>query len=93
MTKRYLTQEALFTNFWITNIAGAVSGVCALSVFVPMELLKVKAQNNRHAAKMSYSDAMSVIYQKRGLAGFYKGASVTFWREVPTHSLFFTAYE
>lgn len=70
--------------------AGAGAGVALSVVLSPLELIKCRVQ-----AGVDASVALSVqrVWRDHGVAGFARGLSATFAREIPGNALFFASYE
>ena len=75
-----------------TMWGGAIGGFCSLSVAVPVDLLKSRAQMTRDG-KLNYPKEMRHILSTKGAAGMYRG----FWefalRDVPGWAVYFSAFE
>ena len=59
--------------------------------FVPVELIKVRAQQN-NLSNLVYRDEVSKILRKDGIKGLYRGFMPMFMREVPTFGIYFLSY-
>lgn len=70
-------------------LAGATAGFMGLSVFVPVELLKCRAQMTFNGS-MSYMEEIKSLYKCNGM---YKGFWAMFWRDVPGFAAHFLIYE
>ncbi|TPX78595.1 hypothetical protein CcCBS67573_g00105 [Chytriomyces confervae] len=82
--------------FW----AGCGSGLVNAFLACPMELVKIRLQNqtssNGGSSMTSYSgpiDCCRKIYKTGGIRAFYKGLHVTIWRETPSYGAYFASYE
>ncbi|KAJ3258325.1 hypothetical protein HDU77_002338 [Chytriomyces hyalinus] len=82
--------------FW----AGCGSGLVNAFLACPMELVKIRLQNqtssNGGGSMTSYSgpiDCCRKIYKTGGIRAFYKGLHVTIWRETPSYGAYFASYE
>lgn len=73
-------------------IAGAFAGFASLSIFVPLELLKCRAQIDKQGG-VSYSQVVSDLYKAQGLRGLYRGFWATAWRDTPAWAVYFASYE
>lgn len=80
-------------NRWQTYfISGLVSGTLCLSVYVPFEVCKIRAQTSEDKF-MSYRKAVPMIYKHQGFKGFYQGSTAQFWRDALPFGLYFWSYE
>jgi hypothetical protein len=61
-------------------------------VYVPIEVLKIRAQNNKERM-INYREYIPKIIKNEGYRGLYKGFWPTFWRDVPGLGLYFFSYE
>ena len=71
--------------------AGTFGGFTSLIAFVPVELIKVRAQNNSQS-KTIYREEIKKIYSKDGIRGLYRGFSANFMRDCPTMGVYFLSY-
>eukprot|EP00842_Homolaphlyctis_polyrhiza_P001980 jgi/Hompol1/2783/HPOL_006161-RA len=70
--------------FWAGCISGFVNGFFSS----PMELVKIRLQNQDGAGKPLYSgpmDCVRKIYARQGIVGLYKGLGTTLIRETPSY--------
>ncbi|KAI8808868.1 mitochondrial carrier domain-containing protein [Cladochytrium replicatum] len=78
-------------------LAGSVSGFVNSFVACPMELVKIRLQNQ--VANSGYPlyrgpvDCIRQIYQRAGIGGFYRAMHCTMWRETPSYGAYFASYE
>ena len=72
-------------------LSGCFGGFLGLIAFVPVELIKCRAQNNT-ASKTNYRQEISKIIRKEGYFGLYRGYCAQFLREVPTMGIYFLSY-
>ncbi|KAJ3293135.1 hypothetical protein HDU79_000652 [Rhizoclosmatium sp. JEL0117] len=83
--------------FW----AGCGSGFVNAFLSCPMELIKIRLQNQTSnvcpsTSLTSYSgnlDCIKKLYKQGGISSFYRGLHVTIWRETPSYGAYFAAYE
>ena len=73
-------------------IGGAVAGFASLSIFVPLELLKCRAQVDK-VGGVSYSKMIKNLFQQQGIPGLYRGFWATAWRDTPAWAVYFALYE
>eukprot|EP00347_Sterkiella_histriomuscorum_P009937 403339300 len=73
-------------------VTGAVGGTLGLFMLVPTEVLKCNIQVNT-GKFISYKEFIPIIYEKKGIKGFYQGYWATFWRDVPGWAIYFYSYE
>ncbi|KAG0193268.1 hypothetical protein DFQ28_005886 [Apophysomyces sp. BC1034] len=76
--------------------AGGVCGILCWLVVFPVDLVKSLMQKEILAPQPMYKNASACvrdIYHQRGMAGFYRGVTVTLMRAFPIHSLNFLVYE
>lgn len=72
-------------------LAGIFSGLACLTVTVPAELLKWRAQADNHNF-INYRRTLKEIWKTKGIKGIYQGWWVTFIRDVPWWALYFWCY-
>jgi len=72
--------------------AGALAGLCSLSIFVPGDLLKCRAQMTSEG-NMSYVAETKSILRQQGIAGLYRGFWASAWRDVPGWAVYFASFE
>jgi hypothetical protein len=72
-------------------ISGSFGALVALSVVVPSDLMKVRAQTS--SGKVNYSSLFKSISRDHGTMGLYRGFWATFWRDVPNWGVYFVTYE
>lgn len=73
-------------------LAGAFAGFASLSIFVPLELLKCRAQVQREG-DIRYGAMIRELYQMQGVAGLYRGFWAMAWRDIPGWAAYFAGYE
>ncbi|TPX71896.1 hypothetical protein SpCBS45565_g00989 [Spizellomyces sp. 'palustris'] len=86
---------------WSIFLAGSASGAVNAFFSCPMELVKIRLQNQRGTSTLQglvpiYKgpvDCMRQIYRTNGFAGFYRGLACTLWRETPSYGAYFASYE
>jgi solute carrier family 25 carnitine/acylcarnitine transporter 20/29 len=74
--------------------AGAFSGLINSFLSCPIELLKIRLQNQ--AKEKLYNgniDLIKKIWARNGWKGFYKGLGITIIRETPSYGVYFASYE
>ena len=71
--------------------AGAVAGTFGLTLSVPVELLKNRAQMNKDG-NLSTSKELKVIIRQDGFLGLYRGFWAMAIREIPGCAIYFGAY-
>ncbi|KAI9361245.1 mitochondrial carrier domain-containing protein, partial [Zopfochytrium polystomum] len=76
------------TIFW----AGCFSGSINALVSCPMELVKIRLQNQQNLYTGPI-DCCRKIFRAEGLRGFYRGFHATLWRETPSYGAYFASYE
>lgn len=81
-------------------IAGAGSGAVNAVFSCPIELVKIRLQNQLNAkeqwSRKPYSgpiDCAQTLWREQGSRGFFRGLTATFWRETPSYGAYFVAYE
>ncbi|XP_006007093.1 solute carrier family 25 member 45 [Latimeria chalumnae] len=84
-------------------IAGCFSGIVQLLVSAPVDLVKVRLQNQTHPYKYKLRGAqpkykgplhcMVSILREEGLPGLYRGVSALWIRDVPAYGQYFLTYE
>ncbi|KNC96212.1 uncharacterized protein SPPG_08365 [Spizellomyces punctatus DAOM BR117] len=86
---------------WSIFLAGSASGAVNAFFSCPMELVKIRLQNQRSTSTLQGQipiykgplDCMRQIYRTNGLRGFYRGLACTLWRETPSYGAYFASYE
>ncbi|CAO3684043.1 unnamed protein product [Rhizopus stolonifer] len=77
-------------------LAGGICGIMCWLVVFPLDLVKSLIQKEILQTKPKYGNTKNCIqdiYRRGGLAGFYRGITVTLIRAFPIHSLNFLVYE
>ncbi|KAJ3416844.1 hypothetical protein HDV05_008429 [Chytridiales sp. JEL 0842] len=81
----------------ISNIfwAGCGSGFVNSFFSCPMELVKIRLQNQKDGKKMYKGplDCCRCIWRTEGPRGFFRGFGATVWRETPSYGVYFASYE
>jgi solute carrier family 25 2-oxodicarboxylate transporter 21 len=72
-------------------LSGCFAGLCSLTIVLPFDLLKVKAQASKE--KVKYRELLPRVLKEEGLRGLYKGLHPTFYRDVPTFGIYFWVNE
>ena len=72
--------------------AGALAGLCSLSIFVPGDLLKCRAQMTSEGS-LSYIAETKAILRQQGIAGMYRGFWASACRDIPGWAVYFAAFE
>ena len=70
---------------------GAFAGFCSLSVLVPLDLLKCRAQSTKEG-KLDIPKEARTVFSEQGLKGFYRGFWASAWRDVPSTAVYFSSY-
>ncbi|TPX41254.1 hypothetical protein SeMB42_g05651 [Synchytrium endobioticum] len=84
------THPPLLHLFW----AGCISGFVNSFISCPMELIKIRLQNQVNDAQYSGNlDCIRKIWKHQGVKGFYRGLGSTLWRETPSYGVYFMSYE
>mmetsp|Transcript_24583 Transcript_24583/g.38146 ORF Transcript_24583/g.38146 Transcript_24583/m.38146 type:complete len:110 (+) Transcript_24583:208-537(+) len=89
--KRELQHLGFEEGFATSFISGSFSGVLALSVLVPFDLLKCRAQMNKDS-NMNYSKEFKHIMKTQGIKGLYRGFWATFLRDLPGYGVYFSSF-
>ena len=79
-------------------IAGSIAGAVQSIVCCPMELAKTRVQVQTSAGKreLRYSgsiDCLRKTFHKNGIAGCYRGMTLTLIRETPSFAIYFGTFE
>lgn len=74
-----------------TYIAGAMAGVVNTPVTAPVEQLRILSQSNTKST--SLAETVKNIYLLRGVAGLYRGTTITLLREIQAYGVWFLTYE
>ena len=92
-TRRTLRrQDPTIGTTKLNLITGAAAGAISNFFFVPMELLKSRAQMSRNG-NLNYSNEIARIVNSGGLRGLYRGYWACLSREIPGWAAFFAVYE
>jgi solute carrier family 25 carnitine/acylcarnitine transporter 20/29 len=95
-------QDKKFKFNWKAYFCGCFAGLAQTFVLCPTEHVKCRLQVQASSASDAtvaanvYKgpvDAASQIFKSHGVAGLYRGFSITAWREVPAFGLYFTSYD
>ena len=73
------------------GIAGMVAGVLSLTICVPIEVVKCRAQVNKENF-VKYRTAIPQLIKQEGPTALYKGLSAQFIRDVPGWGVYFYTY-
>lgn len=73
-------------------IAGALAGFASLSVLVPMELLKCRAQMMK-TGNLNVQNEIKSILNESGTRGLYRGFAACAARDIPGWACYFASYE
>jgi hypothetical protein len=77
-------------------LSGGICGIMCWLVVFPLDLVKTLIQKEILHPNPTYKNAKQCvqdIYTRNGVAGFYRGITVTLIRAFPIHSLNFLVYE
>lgn len=85
-----LTERPLLTTFF----AGCVAGGATAVLVVPVDLLKTQLQvaSGSSGPRGPLALAASIV-SRHGPTGLYKGAAITFARDVPSSGVYFAVYD
>ena len=72
--------------------AGALAGIASLSIFVPMDLLKIRAQLTR-TGRLNYLNEVKATLSEHGITGLYRGFWASAARDTPGWAVYFASYE
>lgn len=82
------------------SVCGGVSGICAVTLMCPLEVIQVRLQNlsspcsgSSSAALRRLADTTLGLWRCEGVRGFYRGYAAHLLRDTPTYSIFFSTYE
>lgn len=93
VTKEYLHEKYPHMSSSSHSLfAGALAGTCSLSVFVPMDLLKCRAQMTK-TGNLNYSEELWFILREQGFSGLYRGLTACAARDIPGWAVYFSAYD
>ncbi|KAI8842114.1 solute carrier family 25 member 45 [Chytridium lagenaria] len=83
-----------YSNEKLTSIffAGCASGFINAFFSCPMELVKIRLQN-QHTTSNGVFLCCHRIYATHGYRGFYKGLHATLLRETPSYGVYFVTFE
>jgi len=77
-------------------IAGSISGLFNGFFSCPMELIKIRLQNQTDTKSRLYNgpiDCIKKIVKAKGFKGFFKGLPTTIARETPSYGAYFASYD
>ena len=75
-----------------TAVAGCVAGGATSLLVTPVDLLKTQLQVSVGASRGPLALAASII-AREGPRGMYRGAAVTFLRDIPSSGVYFVTYD
>eukprot|EP00884_Botryococcus_braunii_P002858 jgi/Botrbrau1/12573/Bobra.0169s0107.1 len=77
--------------------AGLFAGLIQTAIIVPVDLLKIRMQLQRassgSAAYVGALQQLRHVVASQGLSGLYRGTTITLIRDVPSHGVYFAAFE
>ncbi|XP_057313712.1 mitochondrial glutamate carrier 2-like [Hydractinia symbiolongicarpus] len=78
------------------TMAGAIAGICQVTVTTPMEFLKIQMQvagrNTSGEASVSATQVAMNLIREKGIGGIYKGLGATLARDIPFSSVYFPLF-
>jgi solute carrier family 25 carnitine/acylcarnitine transporter 20/29 len=79
-------------------IAGSFGGLLSCSILVPSEVIKCSLQAKKGAAINSSLwldtvEEFKTLYRTEGVRGFFKGFTITAYRQIPSMAIYFYAYK
>jgi solute carrier family 25 carnitine/acylcarnitine transporter 20/29 len=75
-------------------LAGAFSGLINSFLSCPIELVKIRLQNQtKERVYNGNIDLIQKIWRVNGWRGFYRGFGMTVLRETPSYGVYFASYE
>ena len=75
-----------------TLYGGALAGLCSLSIYVPLDLLKCRAQMTKDG-NLNYTNELRNVWRAQGIRGLYRGFWAFAWRDIPGWAVYFAAFE
>jgi solute carrier family 25 carnitine/acylcarnitine transporter 20/29 len=79
-------------DYWGITGCSLVAGITAVSVVVPVELVKIRLQTNSKEFRGFYGCLKDIIAQG-GIKNLYHGLSATLFRDIPFNVSYFLSYE
>ena len=74
--------------------SGAIAGAVSRTMTAPIERIKVLLQtNNKHYGDKSFLRCFRYMYEKEGMAGFFKGNGANVFRVIPFSALEFFTFD
>ncbi|GMM28026.1 coenzyme A transporter [Martiniozyma asiatica (nom. inval.)] len=83
-------------NTWAQLLAGGLAGMTAQAAAYPFEVIRRRMQVGgvvQGGAFLGLSQTIKIIFQERGLKGFYVGLGIGFLKVVPMFACSFYVYE
>ncbi len=81
-------------------VAGSISGAVNCIICCPMELVKIRLQNQSKPPDPKYPHykgpidcIQQIMKHERGARGLFTGMHATFWRDSPSYGVYFASYE
>ena len=72
-------------------LSGALAGLCSLIIFVPLELLKCRAQMKKDG-RLNIRKEAKKIFKAKGIKGLYQGLTISALRVVPGYGTYFSSF-
>lgn len=97
LLKEYIGPLLPFRSIALSAAYGAMSGVTAMTILYPLDLLKRQLMVQGHGdAPVRYRNALHAgtsIFAEQGLRGLYRGILPSYLKVIPTVSLTWLSYE
>jgi hypothetical protein len=92
-TKRWITNRDPGMKSWKKSFyAGAFAGMCGLSISVPVDLLKSRAQIVKDGKLNQIAEIKSIL-KSEGVLGMYRGFWASAIRDIPGCAVYFASFE
>jgi len=72
-------------------VSGMLAGLTTLSLVVPSDLLKIRAQTHKNGS-LNYRKEVKNILRREGPVGLYRGFGASVGRDVPYWGIYFTSF-
>jgi len=92
---RFFLSDARLRDAMINGTAGAAGGAAAAILTAPLDMAKVRLQNQNNAGRQIYRGTigtLSTIFKQEGIRGWYTGLGTSLFALCPNWAIQFTFY-